>query len=155
MILLLLACGEDVRRPDEVSPLDALADRPAATVVEEDDAWSVSEGKRLYSWYNCSGCHSSGGGGGMGPALIDSEWRYGSSVQDIHETIVHGRPNGMPAFEGRIPDHQVWQIAAYVRSMSGLVFTGDATGRSDAMQHRVPEARMREPYEPWSKERAP
>ena len=39
-------------------------------------------------------------------------------------TIVEGRPNGMPSFGGRIPDEQVWQLVAYVRSMSGQVREG-------------------------------
>src|SRR5437764_13398240 len=32
----------------------------------EENAPALSEGKRLYEWYNCSGCHSHGGGG-IGP----------------------------------------------------------------------------------------
>ena len=37
----------------------------------------TSQGKRLYTWYNCNGCHANGGGG-MGPALMDDKWIYGS-----------------------------------------------------------------------------
>src|SRR3954452_2195852 len=33
------------------------------------NALAISEGQRLFSWYNCSGCHANGGGG-MGPPLI-------------------------------------------------------------------------------------
>src|SRR5881227_440650 len=39
-------------------------------------AYAISEGQRLFDWYNCSGCHSHGGGG-MGPPLIKKEWIYG------------------------------------------------------------------------------
>ena len=35
------------------------------------------QGKRLFSWYNCIGCHANGGGG-IGPPLMDDEWIYGS-----------------------------------------------------------------------------
>ena len=38
--------------------------------------------------------------------------------------IVEGRPNGMPSFRGKIPDQQIWQLAAYVRAMSGNVAQG-------------------------------
>jgi cytochrome c oxidase cbb3-type subunit 3 len=82
-----------------------------------DNAAAVNEGKRLFSQYNCSGCHSSGGGG-MGPSLMDSEWIYGGRLEQIHQTLVEGRPNGMPSWGGKIPDKQLWEISAYVRSLS-------------------------------------
>jgi cytochrome c oxidase cbb3-type subunit 3 len=78
---------------------------------------AVNAGKRLFSQYNCAGCHSNGGGG-MGPDLMDGAWIYGSRLAQIHETLVNGRPNGMPAWGGKIPDPQLWQLAVYVRSMS-------------------------------------
>jgi cytochrome c oxidase cbb3-type subunit 3 len=30
------------------------------------DAVALREGKRLFGWYNCAGCHGIHGGGGMG-----------------------------------------------------------------------------------------
>jgi cytochrome c oxidase cbb3-type subunit 3 len=45
-------------------------------------------------------------------------WIYGGRLTQIQQSIVEGRPNGMPAWGGKIPDQQIWQIAAYVRSMS-------------------------------------
>jgi cytochrome c oxidase cbb3-type subunit III len=53
--------------------------------------------------------------------------------------VVEGRPNGMPSFRGKIPDTQVWQITAYVRSMSGLLSSTVAPGREDAMNAKKPE----------------
>src|SRR5215217_3392240 len=41
--------------------------------VYNDNAYAISEGQRLFNWYNCSGCHANGGGG-MGPPLMDDEW---------------------------------------------------------------------------------
>jgi cytochrome c oxidase cbb3-type subunit 3 len=81
------------------------------------NAEAVNTGKRLFSQYNCSGCHSSGGGG-MGPDLMDDVWIYGSRLEQIHQTLVDGRPNGMPAWGEKVPDEQLWQLAAYVRSLS-------------------------------------
>jgi cytochrome c oxidase cbb3-type subunit 3 len=83
------------------------------------DEEAIAEGKRLYDQYNCSGCHAAGGGA-IGPALMDDEWVYGSSSSNIFWTIIEGRPQGMPAFGGRVPEQQVWRIAAFVRSLSGL-----------------------------------
>jgi len=112
---------------------------PVAPSGYEESAYTVAEGKRLYQAYNCVGCHAQGGGG-MGPALMDSEWIYGSSLEQIHSTIVQGRPNGMPSFAGKIPDYQVWEISSYVRSMSGLLPSSIAPARSDHMPAAVPEA---------------
>lgn len=104
-----------------------------------ESAFAVAEGKRLYQAYNCVGCHANGGGA-IGPALMDADWIYGSSLEQIHSTVVQGRPNGMPSFAGKIPDYQVWEIAAYVRSMSGQLPSDVAPSRSDHMPSAVPES---------------
>jgi cytochrome c oxidase cbb3-type subunit 3 len=105
----------------------------------ENNAYAISEGKRLYSAYNCVGCHAHGGGG-MGPALRDDEWIYGHEADQIYHTILEGRPNGMPTFRGKIPDDQIWKLAAYVRSMSGLVPKDVAPSRDDHMAGPPPES---------------
>lgn len=89
---------------------------------------------------NCNGCHFNGGGG-IGPALMDDEWIYGSRIENIVQTIKEGRPNGMPSFRGKIPDDQIWQIAAYVRSMAGLVRKDAAPSRKDDISARPAENR--------------
>jgi cytochrome c oxidase cbb3-type subunit III len=103
------------------------------------NAYALSEGKRLFDAYNCSGCHSHGGGG-MGPALMDGNWLYGGKPEEVFSTIVAGRPNGMPSFRGRIPDFQIWQLAAYVRSMSGQVSKDAAPSRDDHLQGKPSES---------------
>jgi cytochrome c oxidase cbb3-type subunit 3 len=94
------------------------------------NAHAIAQGKQMYEWFNCSGCHAQGGGA-IGPPLMDDKWIYGEAPQNIFATIVEGRPNGMPAFRGRIPTQQVWQIVAYVRSLSGQVPKDAAPSRSD------------------------
>lgn len=98
----------------------------------EGSAYAASEGKRLYSAFNCVGCHAEGGGA-IGPALMDSVWIYGSRPDQIYSDIVQGRPNGMPSFSGKIPEYQVWELVAYVRSMSGQLPSDIAPSRSDEM----------------------
>jgi cytochrome c oxidase cbb3-type subunit III len=105
----------------------------------EESAYAVSEGKRLYRWYNCNGCHANGGGG-SGPPLMDDIWIYGGAPANIVATILEGRPNGMPAFRGKVPDYQAMQLAAYVRSMSGLLAKDVAPARSDHMRAKSPES---------------
>jgi cytochrome c oxidase cbb3-type subunit III len=104
----------------------------------ERNAHAVAQGKRLYTWFNCNGCHA-GGGGGIGPPLMDNEWRYGSDPASLFDTIVKGRPNGMPSYGGHIPDDQVWQIVAYVQSMSGGLRADVAPSRSDTLFSAPPE----------------
>jgi cytochrome c oxidase cbb3-type subunit III len=83
------------------------------------DARAIREGERLFDWFNCSGCHA-GGGGGMGPPLMDRQWIYGQRPVQLYDSIVSGRPNGMPAFGAMIPPQQVWQIIAYIETMGGM-----------------------------------
>jgi cytochrome c oxidase cbb3-type subunit 3 len=104
----------------------------------EHNAFALSQGKQLFQQMNCVGCHSNGGGG-MGPALIDDKWIYGGQPDQIFATISQGRPNGMPAFGGKLPDYQIWLLAAYVRSLSGNVKSDAAPGRNDDMQIGKPE----------------
>ena len=118
---------------------------------DDENAFAVNQGKRLFRWYNCSGCHAQGGGN-MGPPLMDDKWLYGHAPAAIYATIVEGRPNGMPSFAGHMSEDQAWQITAYVRSMSGQLDKDVAPGRSDTLQAGEPEsARDREPQRPGSK----
>jgi cytochrome c oxidase cbb3-type subunit III len=113
-----------------------------------DNRAAVVEGKRLFGQYNCSGCHSNGGGG-MGPSLMDDEWIYGDRLEQIHQTLVEGRPNGMPAWGGKIPDSQLWELAAYVRSMS-LPQTLAAQNGPTPSQSPAPVPRAAEQDAGWS-----
>jgi len=101
----------------------------------------VSEGKRLFSQYNCSGCHANGGGG-IGPPLMDQGWIYGSEPANIFATIMQGRPNGMPSFRNRIPEYQGWEIVAYVRSLSGQLPSDVAPARGDDAYFKPSEQSM-------------
>src|SRR3954471_3788986 len=104
----------------------------------EINAYSMSEGKRLYSSFNCVGCHAHGGGG-MGPPLMDDKWIYGFTPQDVFTTIAQGRPNGMPAFKDHLVEGQIWQLVSYVRSMSGQVSKISAPNRDDHLKGPPPE----------------
>jgi cytochrome c oxidase cbb3-type subunit 3 len=119
-------------RVSALQPGTALPAAPLANPYAG-DAYAISQGQRLFTWYNCVGCHSNGGGG-MGPALMDSVWLYGSEPQQIYATIVQGRPRGMPSFGGHIPELQVWQLVAYVRSLSGLEPKSATPARSDNLE---------------------
>ena len=148
LALALVGCDREAREPrgrplPEGGPLMAAAVDPAKADPRAkdymDNAYQVSQGQTYYRWMNCAGCHANGGGG-MGPALMDQTWLYGGKPEEIFSTIVAGRPNGMPSFRERIPDFQIWQLAAYVRSMSGQLRKDAAPTRDDHMQGRPPES---------------
>ena len=112
-----------------------------AGISYDQNAYAMAKGKQLFTWFNCSGCHSHGGGG-MGPPLMDAKWLYGAEPENIFDSIADGRPNGMPAFRGRITDDQMWQLAAYVRALAGLARFDAAPSRDDGMQVKPAEQRM-------------
>ena len=150
-MLLLLGCKREERAFRVDSPKAETINAKALSTLHpgggsapgptkngyEENAQALSEGKQLYSAFNCVGCHAHGGGG-MGPPLMDSKWIYGSNPEQVFSTIVQGRPNGMPSFRGKIVDYQVWQIVAYVRSMSGMLSKDVASGRDDHMSTAPP-----------------
>lgn len=133
--------GEHLTQATRLTSLQpgAPAQFPAVDSPYQYNAYALNEGKRLFSAFNCNGCHANGGGG-IGPALMDHRWIYGDRPEQIFATIVQGRPNGMPSFGGKIPEQQLWQLVAYVQSMSGEVSKDAAPTRNDDMSTVKPEA---------------
>ena len=123
--------------------------QPGPTIVAgniespyDDKAWGVSAGKQLFASMNCSGCHANGGGG-MGPPLMDDDWIYGSQPEQIFASIAEGRPNGMPAWKYTLSNQQIWEIVAYIRSLSSLNPKGARSGRDDHMMIKPAEQQTR------------
>ena len=155
LLIVLAACERESRRYREIpaaaarpegvrqiplQPAGGSEDLNARKSPYQANAYGLAEGKRLFSAFNCNGCHLNGGGG-IGPALTDEKWIYGFAPEQIFSTIVEGRANGMPAYGGRIPDQQVWEIVGYVQSLSGQVPKDAATSRNDDMNVAHPENR--------------
>jgi cytochrome c oxidase cbb3-type subunit 3 len=78
---------------------------------------AIADGKQMFGQMNCTGCHFNGGGG-MGPALMSGYWRYGGQIEQIYESIAQGQPNGMPSWQFVLQPQQIWELAAYVKSLS-------------------------------------
>ena len=113
-------------------PLDARAK------LYDNNAPAIAEGQLLYTRMNCVGCHSHGGRG-MGPPLMDDEWRYGGRIDQIAATIAEGRPQGMPSWRGKLTDDQIWKLAAYVRTLSGQPSKDAVSSRSESMSAGTPQ----------------
>ena len=83
------------------------------------DAEALERGRGVFVG-TCSGyCHAEGIEVGDAPDLFDCEWRYGSSNQDIFNTIAEGVPNSrMIGFGGKLPDgdDDIWKVIAYLKS---------------------------------------
>ena len=158
VLLVLAGCEREDReyRPDPMgtetheeiaqtvlSPGDAPpVERPSGLGAQYvSNAYHVSQGKKWFAAFNCNGCHANGGGG-SGPPLMDDRWSYGGKIENIVQSIREGRPNGMPSWRGKITDEQIWELAAYVLSMSGNVSSDVAPGRNDDLAAKPPENTM-------------
>lgn len=142
--LTLTSCEREDRRfreeppsanPASTATLSPLQPGPTVRQVSthspyQENAYMVNEGKALFNQMNCVGCHSNGGGG-MGPALMDDEWIYGSDPQQIFSSIAQGRPNGMPSWSAVLSNDQIWRLVGYVQSMSGQLRKDVAPTRND------------------------
>ena len=83
-------------------------------------------GARIFRSH-CASCHGLRGTGGLGPDLTTGSFFHGSSDADLFSNIANGIPGtAMPGvfFEGT----QVWQIVAFVRSLSGTGAPSPAAG---------------------------
>jgi cytochrome c oxidase cbb3-type subunit 3 len=81
---------------------------------------------------NCAPCHGTGATGRPGgyPALVDDDWLWGGTLDDIHTTIRHGirnatdpeaRSSQMPAYgaDGIFTATQIDAVADHVLALSG------------------------------------
>jgi cytochrome c oxidase cbb3-type subunit III len=82
---------------------------------------------------NCAQCHGSGAAGFEGkgyPNLLDDDWLWGGTMEDIHLTVTHGirnttdadaRYSEMPKFgtDGILDETQIAQVAEHVLAISG------------------------------------
>jgi cytochrome c oxidase cbb3-type subunit 3 len=106
---------------------------PSLAFVDPDKerADAVARGKKLFVQMNCAGCHGYDAKGGMGPDLTDHYWRYGGSPISIYESIVEGRPQGMPSWSKAIPSQEVWNLVAYIETLGGAVSANDGPAQRE------------------------
>jgi cytochrome c oxidase cbb3-type subunit 3 len=160
-LTLLAACDRDARdsrgkplgetvpelgsSPDTIFPGSPPPPLDPRLAAYERNAFAIAQGQQLYTQMNCVGCHFHGGGG-MGPALMDGQWRYGGRIDQIAASIAEGRPNGMPAWRAKLTSQQIWQLAAYVRSLSGQEPKDAVSARNDELSNTPPATQTkREP----------
>ena len=77
----------------------------------------------------CAQCHGSGAAGAKGyPNLLDNDWLWGGSIEEIHTTITNGireatnddtRYSEMPKFGEFLEPDEIGQLTQYVLAISG------------------------------------
>ena len=109
----------------------ASADLAALSGNAELHGFAVNAGAALFR-ANCSQCHGAGAAGVQAsgyPNLLDDDWLWGGTIDEIAYTVSHGvrneqspdtRWSEMPAFGEILSDEEISQVVAYVRSLSGL-----------------------------------
>ncbi len=80
---------------------------------------AIAAGKKLYQ-ASCQSCHGGDARGARGPALATGRFEHGGDDGQLYQTIRFGiAGTQMPGF-GLTPD-EIWQLVAYLRSLSGTV----------------------------------
>ncbi|MGA0543149.1 cytochrome-c oxidase, cbb3-type subunit III [Neotabrizicola sp. VNH66] len=106
--------------------LNAIKDDPALASYAENAGAAVFR-------TNCAQCHGSGAAGvqQLGyPNLLDDDWLWGGTMEDIHLTVTHGirnttdadaRYSEMPKFgaDGLLDKTQIGDVVEYVLQISG------------------------------------
>ena len=115
------------------APMNAKLEEVELAAIATDPelaGYAASSGAAVFKTW-CAQCHGAGAAGAKGyPNLLDDDWLWGGSVEDIHMTISHGirneesdeaRYSEMPAF-GRdelLEKEEIDQVVNYVMSLSG------------------------------------
>lgn len=100
-----------------------------ASLAENTDlhGFAVNGGDAIFKTF-CAQCHGSGAAGAVGyPNLLDDDWLWGGTIDDIAATVAHGirqeedpdsRFSEMPAFGEILSEEEVTSVVQYVRSLS-------------------------------------
>lgn len=111
--VLTLALASQLAAQRRVASLDAQQGRTENPYTSTED---VAAGQTAFG-SRCASCHGYDGTGNRGPDLTRGVFRHGSSDRALFLNILNGIPRtGMPSV--RLSDKEMWQIVAYVRSLS-------------------------------------
>jgi cytochrome c oxidase cbb3-type subunit III len=128
--LLFVAPGAqaaaDPRAPDRAPP--AAQTRPARNPLEG-NAQAIGNGTAMFR-NRCAGCHGPAARGYLGPDLTGF-WAAGGDDGRMFDIVRRGVAGTEmpPADSQRVPDRDIWQMLAYVRSLGAVPAeppTGDA-----------------------------
>ncbi len=90
-------------------------------------SYAQNAGKAVFQTW-CAQCHGAGAGGAKGfPNLLDNDWLWGGTLEDIHTTVTHGirntgdadaRFSQMPAFGDVLEPGDIEAVVNHVLALS-------------------------------------
>ena len=127
-----VAADIDAHRQANAEIAQRVAEADFATIASDTelDSFALSGGAAVFRTY-CSQCHGAGGAGAKGYAnLLDDDWLWGGTHEDIYETLRVGirweendetRYSEMPAFGDMdiLTNAQISAVTDHVLSLSG------------------------------------
>jgi len=108
----------DILQPEEVRQVAAYVTSLTGT---PGDVSLVEPGKQVFA-DNCASCHGENAGGHRelgGPNLADAIWLKVEGEAEIAAQVRSPKHGVMPAWEGRLGDATVKQLAVYIHSLGG------------------------------------
>lgn len=107
---------------EEVANADAkylpLFERYASMSIEDlqNEPEALQMGQSIFA-NTCFGCHGADGRGALGfPNLVDNDWLYGGSPEQIKSSILKGRVGIMPGWEASLGKQGVQHVVHYLLS---------------------------------------
>jgi cytochrome c oxidase cbb3-type subunit 3 len=85
------------------------------------DSAAAQRGEAIFA-EQCVACHGDGGAGNSelgAPNLADGIWLYGGDKATVVASIANSRRGIMPAWEGRLGESTIRQLAVYIHSRGG------------------------------------
>jgi len=137
---------------EEIAAVDArnaevsarLASADLSTLAPDDPAYryGVAGGASVFL-ASCSQCHGSGAAGAVGyPNLLDDDWLWGGSLEEIEYTVRYGirneaepdaRWSEMPAYGDIFEEEEIAATAEYVLSISGQEYDAALAEQGSAL----------------------
>ncbi|SIP94179.1 cytochrome c oxidase cbb3-type subunit 3 [Paracoccus thiocyanatus] len=125
----------EIQRFNEANaPIQAkLVETPLEDIAADPELanYTANAGGAIFRTW-CAQCHGSGAGGATGyPSLLDNDWLWGGTVEDIHTTVMHGirdpldgdtRYSEMPRFgiDELLDATQISQVVNHVLALGDL-----------------------------------
>jgi cytochrome c oxidase cbb3-type subunit 3 len=127
--------AEDIAEFDSMNaPIRAQIEEVELAAINATDnpdlySYAIQGGAATFATW-CSQCHGSGAAGVQAsgyPNLLDDDWLWGGTIDDIHYTVSHGirneddldaRYSEMTAFDEILTDEEIASVVQYVRNIS-------------------------------------
>ncbi len=94
----------------------AKTEKPFVVKEYSGDKEAIREGKEIFA-NTCAPCHNADGTGGIGSNLTAPKLKYGSTRNDLYETVAKGRPNGMPSFLPQIGAEKISKVIDFLETL--------------------------------------